>query len=96
MSHHHQHHTPECQALLAQLGDYIDGELEAALCTEIEQHLAGCDDCRVLVDTTRKTVLLYRQHHQHRQVELPPDVTTRLWQALENEAGLSSAETGTE
>jgi hypothetical protein len=49
----------------------------------------------VLVDTTRKTVLLYRQHHQHHQIELPPEVTTRLWQALENEAGISSAGTET-
>ncbi len=90
-THHHPHrqHTPECQALLTQLGDYIDGELEAALCAEIERHLANCDDCRVLVDTTRKTVLLYRQHSQ---VELPKDITSRLWQALDEEGCVASSD----
>jgi anti-sigma factor RsiW len=76
---------------LAQLGDYIDGELEQSLCAQIEQHLAGCDDCRVLVDTTRKTVLLYRQHGQQNQVELPADITSRLWQTLEEEGCVSSS-----
>lgn len=85
----HKHHTPECKALLSQLGDYIDGELEAALCAEIEQHLAGCDDCRVLVDTTRKTVLLYRRQSQQSRIELPQDVTRRLWQALDEEGCLT-------
>ncbi|MBN1218164.1 MAG: zf-HC2 domain-containing protein [Anaerolineae bacterium] len=76
----HQSHPATCQALLSQLDDYLDGELEAALCAEIEQHLAGCDDCRVLADTTRKTITLYRQH---RRVELPTGMMDRLRQALE-------------
>ena len=92
--HHHGHreHTPECQALLAQLGDYIDGDLEQSLCAEIEQHLADCDDCRVLVDTTRKTVVLYRQHSQQSPVELPADITSRLWQRLDEEGCISSTD----
>ena len=68
--------TPECQALLEQLSDYIDGELEESLCAELEEHLAGCHDCRVLVDTTRKTVVLYRRHNQ--ASELPAEVAKRL------------------
>jgi len=78
-----QHHTnAECRALLAQISDYLDGELEAALCAELEQHLSGCKDCQVLVDTTQKTVLLYRQNYK---VSLPPDALGRLWQRLEDE-----------
>lgn len=49
-----------CQHLLADLSDYIDGEAAASVCAEIERHLAGCDDCRVVVDTLRKTIYLYR------------------------------------
>jgi len=70
----HKDHSPACQALLGQLQDYIDGDLEETLCVELEQHLADCDDCRVLVDTTRKTVTLYRRQ---RQVDLPVGVTAR-------------------
>ena len=82
MSQQHNHTDAECRALLAQISDYVDGELEAALCAELEQHLNGCKDCRVLVDTTKKTVLLYRQNYQ---VSLPPGALDRLWQRLEDE-----------
>ena len=86
MAHHH--HSAACAALLDQLHDYIDGELEAALCAEIEEHLAGCDDCRVLVDTTQKTITLYRRQTP---VELPEGAMTRLQQALDA-AGCRKAE----
>jgi anti-sigma factor RsiW len=74
---------------LGQLHDYIDGELEAALCAEIEQHLADCDDCRVLVDTTRKTITLYRRQTP---VGLPEGAMVRLRQALDSAGCLSSEE----
>ncbi len=51
-----------CQELKAQLSDYIDGELDAGLCRELERHLANCDNCRIVVDTLRKTILLYRDY----------------------------------
>jgi anti-sigma factor RsiW len=50
-----------CHDLLDGLSDYLDGEAPDELCAEIERHLAGCDKCRIVVDTLRKTVTLYRQ-----------------------------------
>ena len=79
-------HTANCRHLLDQVSDYIDGELEATLCAELEKHLADCDNCRVLVDTLHKTVLIYQKDYQQRQVTLPNEVTARLWEALD-EAG---------
>lgn len=87
MTHHH--HSAACAALLDQLHDYIDGELESALCAEIEEHLAGCDDCRVLVDTTQKTITLYRRQTP---VELPGGAMTRLQQALRSAGCISPEE----
>lgn len=78
MSHHQ--HTQRCHDLLGQLSNYIDGELDQGLCAEIEAHLAGCHDCRVVVDTTRKTVLIYR--HLGPPPPLPAGVRERLWDAL--------------
>lgn len=75
---------PKCRDFCNQLSDYIDGELAASLCAELEQHLAGCPNCRIVVDTTRKTVNLYRRYGQ---AELPAGVSERLWQAIE-QAGL--------
>jgi anti-sigma factor RsiW len=77
----HQH-SRQCQELLGQLSDYIDGELETAICDEIEQHLHSCHNCRVLVDTTKKTITLYQRHHRAAETELSPEVNSRLWQAL--------------
>ncbi|NMC13595.1 MAG: zf-HC2 domain-containing protein [Chloroflexi bacterium] len=54
----------QCRYLLGSLSEYIDGTLEESLCHAIEQHLAGCDNCRVVIDTLRKTVSLYHDEAQ--------------------------------
>ena len=68
-----------CRNLLSQLSDYIDGDLEESLCAEIEQHMAGCPDCRAVVNTLEKTVELYRSTER---TEVPPDVQSRLFKVL--------------
>ncbi|MCG8349362.1 MAG: anti-sigma factor [Chloroflexales bacterium] len=70
-----------CRAALAQLNNYIDGELAAELCRDLDQHLANCPDCRIVFDPLTKTIKLY---HAFREVlvELPPDVEARLLQQL--------------
>ncbi len=68
-----------CINLLSQLSDYIDGELEDALCTEIEQHMADCPDCRAVVNTLEKTITLYRSTGR---AEVPQDVQDRLYKVL--------------
>jgi anti-sigma factor RsiW len=69
----------QCTHLLGDLSLYLDGEASAALCAEIEQHMAGCENCRVVVDTLRKTVLLYRRAPWP---EFPADARERLHRAL--------------
>ena len=78
----HTHPTPECRSLLAKLSDYLDGDLEQAICDRIEAHLSECDDCRLMVDTTRKTLVLYRSVGR---VEIPADTLDRLWETLQAE-----------
>ena len=69
-----------CQHLLDNLSGYLDGETSAELCAELEHHLDGCTDCRVVVDTLRKTITLY---HELPQPELPPAACLRLYQSLD-------------
>lgn len=78
--HDHQGHGSNCKSLLNSLSSYIDGELEAKLCTELEHHLADCDKCRIVVDSLRKTVSLYHDHDA--EIELPEDIRQRLFHAL--------------
>jgi anti-sigma factor RsiW len=67
----------KCSGLLRDLVDYLDGELAPELVERLEEHLCDCIDCRVVVDTTRKTVEVYRQTEA---VPLPEDLRQRLYQ----------------
>lgn len=72
---------PDCRDLLTSLSDYIDGELDSALCIELEQHLKECKNCRIVVDTLKKTVELYQ--HEDESQALPEDVRKRLFYRLD-------------
>lgn len=73
----------QCEHLLNALSDYLDGESASPeLCAEIERHLAECADCRVVVDTLRKTIALYRSLPQP---GLPEAARLRLYRALDLE-----------
>jgi anti-sigma factor RsiW len=74
-----------CHHLLDDLSDFLDGEASAEVCAEIERHLAGCENCRVMVDTLRKTIVLYRDLPQP---ELPQDARQRLYRSLDLESFL--------
>ena len=68
-----------CKGVIIELSDYLDGELDAAARLELQQHLNKCEDCRVVVDTTRKTVQIFCNSEP---VPLPPGVSQRLHAAL--------------
>lgn len=76
-----------CRDLLASLSDYVDGTLQPELCQEIERHMAGCQDCQIVVDTLRKTVSLYRTTTP--PPALPDDVRNRLYRRLDLDEFLS-------
>lgn len=69
----------DCKKMLRELNLYIDGELETDLCQQLEAHLKGCDRCRIVLDTTRKTIEFYRDQTP---VDLPTDVRDRLHASL--------------
>jgi predicted anti-sigma-YlaC factor YlaD len=50
----------KCQDLLDALNDYVDGETQSALCRAIQEHLANCNPCRIVIDNIRQTITLYR------------------------------------
>lgn len=70
-----------CRGVLRELTDFLDGELSPEDVAEVERHLADCDDCRWIVDTTKKTIQFYCSSEP---LPLPEDVRGRLHQALES------------
>ena len=75
-------HTHEnCRLLLASLSDYVDGDVGQEICAQIERHLESCENCRVVIDSLRKTVYLY--HVTADAPEVPQDVRARLFHKLE-------------
>jgi anti-sigma factor (TIGR02949 family) len=70
-----------CHHLLDSLSDFVDQDLSQELCAEIERHLAGCENCRVVIDTLRKTIELYQETAPEAQA--PEDVRRRLYMRLE-------------
>lgn len=74
------HSHGNCKAMLGTLSEYIDGELPPELCQEIEQHLAGCDNCRIVLNTTKRTIDLVQMPVE--QEEVPDDVRVRLFKRL--------------
>jgi predicted anti-sigma-YlaC factor YlaD len=72
----------DCSEVLQQLADYLDEDARAELCKAIEAHLTRCSDCRVYVDTVKKTIVLYQQDAT---VPVPPQVGVGLQAALARE-----------
>jgi anti-sigma factor RsiW len=73
-----------CQSLLVLLSDYVDGELSDELCQIIENHVAGCQNCHVVVDTLRKTISLYHDCADE-PTEVPGEVRRELYRTLKLE-----------
>ena len=68
-----------CRNLIRELSEYLDGNLETSVARELERHLERCEDCRLVVNTTRKTIEIFCKSDP---LPLPPDVQDGLRRAL--------------
>ena len=69
----------KCEEMLALLNEYVDGEVDPALCEDLQRHLGDCRPCRVVVDNIRMTITLYREGQP---IELPIRFRNRLHRAV--------------
>ncbi len=69
----------ECKNCLQQISEYLDGQMDADLKRRLEEHLLFCHSCKVILDSTRKTIELYCDG---KLFQLPGDVRQRLHSAL--------------
>ena len=68
-----------CEGVIREISNYIDGELDLSAKQELERHLEHCEECKMVVDQTKLTVDVFCDSQP---VELPEDVKSRLHDAL--------------
>lgn len=72
-----------CGAVLADLGEYVDGALDAAQKARIDAHLAGCDQCERFGGAYAETVRAVRARARPATVALDEGLLARLVRATE-------------
>jgi len=68
-----------CHEVLRELSNYIDRDVNPQLRAEIEAHLAQCQRCSMVLDTTRKMLYIVGDD---RVFEVPAGFSERLHAAL--------------
>ena len=70
-----------CQHVWERISEYIDDTLDPQLRAEVERHLATCEICSAIVDSTRNILILMADE---RVFELPLDFSKRLHARLDD------------
>lgn len=70
----------DCHDVVPMISEFIDGELPPELCSKLEEHLADCDHCTVVLNTMKKTVEIYREDDGTEN--MPEGVKRRLFATL--------------
>ena len=65
----------KCHDYIDNLNDFLDGELDAALCEDITKHIGECKNCRIMVDSMKMTVTLCREGKEE---QLPKALEAKL------------------
>jgi len=73
-------HLPTCKQFLLEINDYLDDTVSPEMKRDWQKHVDECPNCFVIVDTTRKTLQVFRGTEPK---EIPADVEVRLIAALE-------------
>ena len=77
-----------CTDFLSQLTDYFDGHISPELLEEVRAHTASCSHCEVVLDTTRKTISVYKDHEVY---EISTEFRERLHAAIMAKCSKKSA-----
>jgi len=68
------------QEVYKQICDFMGEDLNAPACKEVADHLENCPNCKVYLDTVKKTVTICREIEK--EEIMPEDVKKRLYKVL--------------
>ena len=69
-----------CSDFLNELGEYLDESLDPEIRARLHQHVTECPNCWVILDTTQKTIKVYKGMEAQ---TIPSDIHSRLVSALQ-------------
>jgi anti-sigma factor RsiW len=69
----------KCEELLQALNDYVDGDIDPAICESFQAHLDDCNPCQIVVDNIRQTITLFKNGEP---VAMPPELCQQLREVL--------------
>ena len=69
-----------CKHVWDYISEYIDGTLDPQIRADVEGHLAHCEICSAIIDSTRNIIVLIADD---RVFELPLDFSKRLHSRLD-------------
>lgn len=78
MSAGHGRDSASCREMFARLSEYLDGELDAEVCSGIDDHMEDCPPCQAFLESLRRTVDLSRELPDR---ELPEEMVRELVEA---------------
>jgi heterodisulfide reductase subunit B len=83
-----------CKDFLNELSDYLDDSVDPDLKAKLHAHVNECPNCWVVLDTTQKTIKVYKGMEPQ---TIPTDIHSRLMSALQKKmaaAGKGSGSAG--
>ena len=69
-----------CDKFLDEMSEFLDENVHGGLRQELEDHVAQCPNCWVMLDTTKKTLKIYKGLELE---PLPDSLKSRLMAAVE-------------
>ncbi|NWF82295.1 MAG: zf-HC2 domain-containing protein [Bryobacteraceae bacterium] len=76
-----------CKDFLRELGEYLDESTDPELRAELDRHINECPNCWVVLDTTKKTINIYKGLEAQ---PLPERLRARLMEAVAKKIGSAS------
>ena len=72
-----------CKEFLQEISDFLDENVDEDLRQKLEAHISQCPNCFVILDTTKKTIQVYKGVDAQ---PIPAEVHNRLMRAVEKKA----------
>ena len=72
--------SPMHKEVYKQICDFMGEDLDTPVCKEVAEHLESCPNCKVYLDTVKKTVTICQETEKEK--EIPQDIKNRLFKIL--------------